>query len=148
MQAAQFKVNLILNYSIYIPNLHIIYRFVQVRTSSQNHWPLQTFNRTIGPVLPWAQTLDPTMVRFCLVQVQTTVPNWTLPSTADCAQYKITAYVAPISGHILNIQNNKQIPHIYCNISSLPIHLRACYIYAQYASSAYLFLQVSAREIF
>ena len=69
--------DLILTYSIYVP--YTTYN-LQVRTGSQNRWPLWTSNRTIGPVLPRARTLDRTTVRFCCVQVRTTVPNWTLPS--------------------------------------------------------------------
>ena len=77
MRAAQFKANLILTYSSYIP--YTAYN-LQVRSGSQNCWPLWTFNWTIGPVLPQARTLDRTMVRFSCIQVQTMVLNWTLPS--------------------------------------------------------------------
>ena len=35
--------------TIYIPDIHIIYRFVRIRTGSQNHWPIRTSNRTISP---------------------------------------------------------------------------------------------------
>ena len=51
------------------------FRFEPVQTGSQNCWPLQTSNWTISPVLPQAQILDQTMVRFCCVQVQTMVLN-------------------------------------------------------------------------
>ena len=41
---------------------------------------LRTANRTIGPVLPRARTLNRTTVRFGWVQVRTRVLNRTLPS--------------------------------------------------------------------
>ena len=84
-QCKKYKIKIadcIYTHTIYILAWKITgsFRFEPIWTSSQNCWPLQTSNWTISPVLPRAQTLDWTTVRFCCVQVQTMVPNWTLPS--------------------------------------------------------------------